>query len=138
MPEAIGYRMKVVIDHYNMNINSFSKSIDMRDTPIRNVVNGKTKPSFDVIVKILKKYSDISPIWLLEGAGKMLKSEIQNGIATITQGEDLVKKSTRFEINVKDSGTKKGDLSTTQEKESKILVELVLVEGKLKQVNVID
>ena len=72
---TINERIKIVIDHYKMNQNSFSKAIGLNNnTTIGNIVSTRMNaPSFDVLLRIMQTFVDISADWLITGNGEMLK-----------------------------------------------------------------
>ena len=57
---------------------SFSKELGVNRSTISHILSGRNKPSIDVLQKILKRYSSISPEWLLLGNGPMLKNNLNN------------------------------------------------------------
>lgn len=79
--DTINDRIKLIIDHLGMNINSYSKHIGLsNDVTIRNIVAGrKSKPSFDVLMKIILSIDRVNIEWLLLGNGEML---LKNNYAT--------------------------------------------------------
>lgn len=77
--DDINNRIALVIKELGYNKNSFSKAIGLsNNTTIGNIVSGrKTKPSFDVIYRILTTFDSINKGWLLTGEGSMLQSDVQ-------------------------------------------------------------
>ena len=75
-----------------MNVNSFSIKCDIQPQVVHNIVGGRqTKPSFDVLQKILSTFDDIDADWLIHGKGDMLKvtekpieSKDRNGIPLVS------------------------------------------------------
>lgn len=57
-----------------------SKSISISETAISKIRKGVTKPSFDMLIKILNKYPAIDINWLITGNGEMLKDDQETGI----------------------------------------------------------
>lgn len=55
-----------------MNPNSFADNIGVRGTVIYNIIKGRrSKPSFDLLQKILISYNTINANWLLKGEGDL-------------------------------------------------------------------
>lgn len=73
---SINERIKVLIEHLNMNANSFSKYIGIsNNVTIGRLINSSShNPSFDIIKSILQKCSDIDANWLITGEGNMFKN----------------------------------------------------------------
>lgn len=87
----INERILYLIDFKaSSNKKKFSEMIGYAPQVISNIVSGrKTKPSFEVIHKILSSFVDISADWLLTGKGEMLRASGSAGPATADQSEIL-------------------------------------------------
>jgi len=60
-----------------MNPTSFSDSLDVSVTVIFNIIKGRrSKPSFDLILKILTTYNKLNADWLIKGEGSMWNDDI--------------------------------------------------------------
>lgn len=68
------YRLIRVLD---MNPTSFSDSLEVSVTVIFNIIKGRrSKPSFDLILNILKTYDKLNAEWLIKGEGPMWNDDI--------------------------------------------------------------
>ncbi|MFC2112829.1 hypothetical protein ACFLTA_06125 [Bacteroidota bacterium] len=69
----IGERIALLIKELGLNKNSFSKEIGLKNnSTITNIINNpKRSPSYDVILRILTKYSQLNVRWLIAGQGQM-------------------------------------------------------------------
>lgn len=66
-------RVKAVMEHFNLNKNSFSKAIGYnQNTTIGRLVNEGRKPSQKTLDMIVARFPEISMEWLLTGRGEML------------------------------------------------------------------
>lgn len=83
MEGTVNHRIKQIIKHLELNPNSFSVRLGMRDTTIRNILKDRNKPSYDVIIKIISTFEEISPIWLLQGTGEMLLVDEQKRVGIL-------------------------------------------------------
>lgn len=68
-------RIKQIISHYNMSVNSFAQKIGANQVTINQQMNGDRKISLDTILKIINSFDLISTDWLLIGKGDMLRKE---------------------------------------------------------------
>lgn len=69
---SIQERIKDLIEKKGLNKNSFSNMIGIQPQTLHHIVSGRmTKPSFEVIQKIVSTFSDINPAWLITGEGDM-------------------------------------------------------------------
>ena len=61
-----------IMSHYNISATHFAAEIGVQRSSISHILSGRNKPSYDFILKVLEKYPDIDPYWLLTGKGNML------------------------------------------------------------------
>ena len=52
----------------------FADEIGVQRSGISHILSGRNQPSYDLIVKILNRFSDINTEWFVLGKGPMLKS----------------------------------------------------------------
>lgn len=52
---------------------TFSKELDTSEAVISNIRQGKNPPNVQLIERMLKKYEDLDPQWLLTGEGRMFR-----------------------------------------------------------------
>jgi hypothetical protein len=74
---TIKERILFYIENQGINKASFFKKIDVSASNFKGV-GLKSEIGGDKIVKILSKYSDLNPEWLLTGKGEMLRNINQN------------------------------------------------------------
>ena len=66
----INDRIAFLIHALNLNTHSFADKIGVSHTVLYNVVKGRrSKPSYDLLLKILSAFSQINTEWLLTGEG---------------------------------------------------------------------
>ena len=66
-----------VIEHYNMNVSTFARFIEVKAQRLYDILKGRNGISKDLKEKIQAKCVDINPEFLLTGKGNMLKDEGQ-------------------------------------------------------------
>jgi hypothetical protein len=70
---TINERIHLLIEALKLNKNSFSIKIGVDSTVIHNIVGGRlTKPSFEVLEKILLSDDNINLEWLILGKGDQI------------------------------------------------------------------
>jgi hypothetical protein len=66
-------QLSMIMRHYGMTATRFAESIGVPASSVSHVRSGRNKPGYDFIIKVLGKYPEINPEWLLTGAGDMLR-----------------------------------------------------------------
>jgi len=66
-------RIQQIMDYGGIKPGEFAEQIGINRSAISHILNGRNKPSLDVVSRILKRYDYISSDWLLSGEGNMTK-----------------------------------------------------------------
>ncbi|MBN2275123.1 MAG: helix-turn-helix transcriptional regulator [Bacteroidales bacterium] len=61
-----------LLSFLNISATQFAEEIGVQRSSISHILSERNKPSYDFIIKILDKYPEINPAWLLTGNGEML------------------------------------------------------------------
>ena len=85
----MGEKLEFLIKQKRLTTTSFARMLDVQPSGISHIISGRNKPSFDLVVKILKLFPEVNPDWLLlddesmwreAGAGESLSATM--GAAT--------------------------------------------------------
>ena len=71
----ISKRFEAMIASLEMNNNSFALSIGRSPSNIKPIIDGKSKPGYDMLEAIFKKYPQINRDWLLMGEGQIFRNQ---------------------------------------------------------------
>jgi transcriptional regulator with XRE-family HTH domain len=67
----------------NKTSSQFAEEIGVQPSSISHIISGRNNPSLDFIIKMLGKYSNINPDWLLFGNGEMYRDNMSaNNVST--------------------------------------------------------
>ncbi|MBN2522996.1 MAG: helix-turn-helix transcriptional regulator [Bacteroidales bacterium] len=82
----------------------FADEIGVQRSSISHIISGRNKPSYDFIIKIMKRFSGLNTEWLLTGRGSMIKSNENIGYrgernSTLFDQEKIEKKTTENSID---------------------------------------
>ena len=98
---SIHQRMKELVNAIGTK-NSFSKAIDVDPSVIGNIVGRRlSKPSFEVLEKILLRFPDLSLDWLILGKGEMWKPANPTAREMTDQQSALINKTVKQEVKKK-------------------------------------
>jgi len=92
-------RIKLIIEQENISYSKFADIINIQRSGISHIINGRNKPSLEVIQKILEAFKYIDTDWLLFGKGDMIKKDFvkkQDNLFSdktpeLTENEDFIK-----------------------------------------------
>ena len=65
--ESINDRIQKLLIEKGISASEFSKKIDVQRSSISHIINGRNKPSLEIVTKICKVYPDIKLDWLILG-----------------------------------------------------------------------
>lgn len=99
MNNSINDRLELLIRELGLNDNSFSRSIGLgASTSINNITGGrKSKPSYQLLEKILTKYKTIDANWLMKGIGTMFVNNDINRYKIETFEQKVEENSLNYE-----------------------------------------
>ena len=92
-------RFKLWLESQNLNANSLSKLVDLNRSSISHIVNGRNKPSVDMLEKILSIYPNLNLNWLISGFGSMDVSQNTSDKKEINKVVVFYKDSSYDELN---------------------------------------
>ena len=74
--ETLRERIEQIINKENLTYTQFARRIGIQGTIVSHIMNGRNKPSLDVIMKILENFKNINAEWLLFGNGETYKKAV--------------------------------------------------------------
>jgi chaperonin cofactor prefoldin len=88
-------RIKQFIDYKKISLRSFELSIEMSNGSFTSQLkNGKTI-GVDKLEKILQKYDDLNPDWVLTGKGAMLRNQKGDPLTQLAEIYEYLKRHTQ-------------------------------------------
>ncbi len=80
-------RLLLILKMKNISASKFADEIGVQRSSISHILSGRNNPSLDVVQKILKRFPDINPEWLLAGKGPMIKEKVPDLFDSINDQE---------------------------------------------------
>lgn len=74
MENRVNERIGELVRALKISNNAFSKSIGKSASAVNFIIDGRSKPSYDVLEAICEIYPEVNPSWLLVGEGEMWKA----------------------------------------------------------------
>lgn len=88
MEKGVNQRVKAIIDYYSLTQRKFAEIVDTAQMNISSLFSRGSKPSCELLSKILVAFPQIDARWLLTGEGKMIKEE-ENVQVVSVESEEL-------------------------------------------------
>jgi transcriptional regulator with XRE-family HTH domain len=66
-------RILALIKSKNVSPSQFADEIGVQRSSISHLISGRNKPSLEFVQKVLARYPEVIPEWLLNGTGSMTK-----------------------------------------------------------------
>lgn len=70
-------KLRKLMKHEGINSTRLAEMLSIQASGISHIMSGRNKPSFDFIVKLLVRFPQINPDWLLMDKGPMYRSEVK-------------------------------------------------------------
>jgi transcriptional regulator with XRE-family HTH domain len=64
-------RIQKLIAAEGLTPSQFADAIGIQRSAVSHLLSGRNNPSYDIIVKILTRFKNVNPTWLLLGSGSM-------------------------------------------------------------------
>tara|TARA_B100000941_G_scaffold5693_1_gene3617 strand:- start:505 stop:831 length:327 start_codon:yes stop_codon:yes gene_type:complete len=68
--EDISLRLKEILKNQSINASEFAKKINVQRSSISHILNGRNRPSLEIVTKICKEFPEIDVEWLIFGTNK--------------------------------------------------------------------
>jgi transcriptional regulator with XRE-family HTH domain len=119
-------RILLVLKVKNLSPSKFADEIGIQRSSMSHIMSGRNLPSLDLVMKIMSKFPDLNPEWLVMGIGQMMKSTQidlfeQNSESEEKKIETLLKESEKLpEINTINEEKTISEAEKAAEKDLKI------------------
>lgn len=68
-------KLNQILESEQLTVTKLAQLLDVRPSNISHLIVGRNKPSFDFVVKLLRRFPRINPDWLLLDSGEMYRSD---------------------------------------------------------------
>jgi plasmid maintenance system antidote protein VapI len=97
-------KIERIMNEFNLNSAQFAAEIGIQGSTLSHILNGRNRPSLDVMKKIMSRFSSINPEWLILDKDSMFRQEKNSQEPTLFDTIDQsltesVKYAQKSEIN---------------------------------------
>lgn len=107
---AIFYKMqerfKQLLEEKNLTATRFAAMIKVNASAMSHILNGRSKPGFDVLDKIAQAFPDVNLNWLISGKGSLYNNRISTPVKEVEKipvQKNLFEEEKRFPIEGKNT-----------------------------------
>lgn len=68
-------KLELLLREKQLNATSLARLLEIQPSGISHILSGRNKPSFDLVVKILRAFPDVNPDWLLLDSTEVWRGE---------------------------------------------------------------
>jgi transcriptional regulator with XRE-family HTH domain len=97
-------KIEVLMREFNLNSAQFAEEVGIKNSTLSHILNDRNKPSLDVLKKILGRFQQINPEWLILDNGKMFRPILNSQEPTLFDSIDLnISKSDIYNDKIQDN-----------------------------------
>jgi transcriptional regulator with XRE-family HTH domain len=106
-------KLRILMQTENLTASKLAEILEIKPAAISHILSGRNKPSFDLLCKIVNRFPQINPYWLLGDA-----TDMRNANAPISTVENQVATSgTLFDTTeARDEISENSDITTHSDK----------------------
>jgi transcriptional regulator with XRE-family HTH domain len=82
-------RILEIMKRKGLTPSQFADEIGVQRSSISHLISGRNKPSLEFLQKLMARFGEIDPGWLLTGSGNPVRDEVQNDVVDEKSGEPL-------------------------------------------------
>ncbi len=75
-------KLRRLMKHEGINSTRLAEILGIQASGISHIMSGRNKPSYDFLLKLLQRFPQISPDWLLLDKGPMYRDEVKKQSTT--------------------------------------------------------
>lgn len=94
-------RFKQLLEKKNLTATRFAAVIKVNASAMSHILNGRSKPGFDVLDKIAQAFPDINLNWLISGKGSMFNQHSELSLTEPPQISEVAEETTTAPVEIK-------------------------------------
>jgi len=91
-------KLEYLLRSENLTATTLARKLDIQPSGISHILSGRNKPSFDLVVKILRAFPHLNPDWLMLDSDKIYRDDVVPGeVESVTATPSLEARPLDFE-----------------------------------------
>jgi len=66
-------RIRQVMEHVELSPSFFADEIGVQRSSVSHILSGRNKPSLEMVTRLLNRFPEINPVWIITGNGEMVQ-----------------------------------------------------------------
>ena len=87
-------KLRILMQSENLTASRLAEILEVKPAAISHILSGRNKPSFELLCKIVNRFPQINPYWLLGDAKEMRNANAQNS----TSNTQVTESGTLFDL----------------------------------------
>ena len=87
-------KLRILMQSENLTASRLAEILEVKPAAISHILSGRNKPSFELLCKIVNRFPQINPYWLLGDAEEMRNANAQNS----TSNTQVTEPGTLFDL----------------------------------------
>jgi len=96
-------KIEKILLYLGISPSQFADELGVQRSGISHILSERNKPSLEFIQKVLLKYKEVNPEWLMTGKGEMLRGSVQRSLFSLTPEQISVPDSSQTDLANKTS-----------------------------------
>lgn len=69
-------KLRILMQNENLTASRLAEILEIKPAAVSHILSGRNKPSFDLLCKIVNRFPQINPYWLLGDASDMYNTNV--------------------------------------------------------------
>ena len=82
-------KLEFLLRTKSLTATTLARLLEIQPSGISHILSGRNKPSFDLVVKILRAFPDINPDWLILDDERVYRDEVPSSSVTPTTPQEV-------------------------------------------------
>lgn len=87
-------KLRILMQSENLTASRLAEILEVKPAAISHILSGRNKPSFELLCKIVNRFPQINPYWLLGDVEEMRNANAQNS----TSNTQVTESGTLFDL----------------------------------------
>ena len=90
-------KLEYLLRSENLTATTLARKLEIQPSGISHILSGRNKPSFDLVVKILRAFPHLNPDWLMLDSDKIYRDDVAQSVISSEEPAPSVEAQTAKE-----------------------------------------